>query len=254
LFPAVRRRGHSVAPTAFQRHSFLAFLSQFGSDCTKVTLNWKVKQIRYLATKIGSGVTPRGGAQVYQDSGIPLLRSQNVHFDGLRLDDVAFISNEINNEMSNSKVQPNDVLLNITGASIGRCTYVSAMLTEANVNQHVCIIRTDQSELFAPYLASYLSSNHIQTFIDVSQEGAAREGLPQKEIKTIPVAYPPVDEQKQIVKFINEKTAEINTAIERTQREIELIEEYRTTLIAHAVTGKIDVRTHLENARKNVNI
>jgi type I restriction enzyme S subunit len=53
--------------------------------------------------------------------------------------------------------------------------------------------------------------------------------------------FPPPDEQRAIVKFIDEKTAEINTAIERTQREIELIEEYRTTLIAHAVTGKIDV-------------
>jgi type I restriction enzyme S subunit len=62
------------------------------------------------------------------------------------------------------------------------------------------------------------------------------------DIGSIPMLMPPLSEQREIVAYLDSKTAEINTAIERTQREIELIEEYRTTLIAHAVTGKIDVR------------
>ena len=64
--------------------------------------HWEVKKLKYLVSKIGSGVTPKGGASTYQPSGIPLLRSQNIHFDGLRLDDVAFISEEIHEGMSGS--------------------------------------------------------------------------------------------------------------------------------------------------------
>ena len=103
---------------------------------------WEVKPLKYLATHIGSGKTPSGGAEAYQDSGVIFLRSQNVYEEGLRLDDVAFISPEIDEEMKNSRVFKNDVLLNITGASIGRSCHVSQDIGPANVNQHVCIIRT----------------------------------------------------------------------------------------------------------------
>jgi len=75
--------------------------------------HWEVKKLKYVVSKIGSGITPKGGANVYKLSGIPLLRSQNIHFNGLKLDDVAYISKEIHDSMSNSKVKPGDVLLNI---------------------------------------------------------------------------------------------------------------------------------------------
>lgn len=103
---------------------------------------WPLDRIKDHVDKIGSGVTPTGGAAAYLDAGIPLLRSQNIHFDGLRLDDVAYIATETHYEMRGSKVHPGDVLLNITGASIGRCTFVPENFGEANVNQHVCIIRS----------------------------------------------------------------------------------------------------------------
>ena len=102
---------------------------------------WPVDRIKDHVWKIGSGITPSGGAASYLDTGIPLLRSQNVHFDGLRLDDVAYIAEETHEEMSGTKLRPRDVLLNITGASIGRCALVPDGFGEGNVNQHVCIIR-----------------------------------------------------------------------------------------------------------------
>lgn len=98
-------------------------------------------RIKDIATKVGSGITPKGGATVYQDSGIPLFRSQNVTNDGFLLDDIVYISEDIHNSMAGSRLKPNDVLLNITGASIGRCYYLPQDFREGNVNQHVCIIR-----------------------------------------------------------------------------------------------------------------
>ncbi len=103
---------------------------------------WPIDRVKDHAVKIGSGVTPSGGSAGYLDAGVPLLRSQNVHFDGLRLDDVAYIANETHDEMNGTKLRDRDVLLNITGASIGRCAFVPDGFGEGNVNQHVCIIRT----------------------------------------------------------------------------------------------------------------
>ena len=107
----------------------------------EVPEHWGSVKLGLLATKFGSGITPRGGAAVYQETGVPFLRSQNIHFDGLRLDGVARIAPDLHEEMSSSHVQPGDVLLNITGASIGRVCTVPADFGEGNVNQHVCIIR-----------------------------------------------------------------------------------------------------------------
>ena len=90
--------------------------------------------LKWLASKIGSGKTPRGGAEVYLPSGVTFLRSQNVHFDGLRLSDAVFIGEEVDAMMRETRVRTEDVLLNITGASIGRATYVAEPI-RANVNR-----------------------------------------------------------------------------------------------------------------------
>jgi type I restriction enzyme S subunit len=108
---------------------------------------WQVTRMGWLARKLGAGSTPLGGKSVYLDSGVPFLRSQNVYNDGLRLDDVAFISRSVHDKMSGTHVQKDDILLNITGASIGRCALVPDTFVEGNVSQHVAIIR-----LFLPLI------------------------------------------------------------------------------------------------------
>ena len=99
--------------------------------------HWEIRRLGYLATKFGSGITPRGGATVYEEDGVPFLRSQNIHFDGLRTRNVARITPSLHRELSGSHVKPRDVLLNITGASIGRACSVPDDFAEGNVNQHV---------------------------------------------------------------------------------------------------------------------
>ena len=81
---------------------------------------------------LDQGHHPRG-AESYQSEGVPLFRSQNIHFDGLRMDDIVYVDAETHESMSNSKVFEGDVLINITGASIGRCFYIESLQGEANV-------------------------------------------------------------------------------------------------------------------------
>lgn len=207
----------------------------------KVPRHWEVKKLKWLVTKVGSGVTPSGGANVYLDNGIPLLRSQNIHSNGLLLDDVAYISKEIDAEMSNSRIETGDVLLNITGASIGRCFYVPENFGPGNVNQHVCIIRPKTSELLTLFLHDYIVSYYGQFLIDYKQGGANREGLNFQQIRSFDIPVPPLSEQKQIASHIERETARLDGIASRTEREIELLLEYRTALISEAVTGKVRI-------------
>jgi type I restriction enzyme, S subunit len=233
-------------PSAPMRDSGIDWLGE-------IPAHWEVKRLKFLSTKIGSGVTPRGGATVYQDSGIPLLRSQNIHFDGLKLQDVAFIDESIHADMKNSQVLNGDVLLNITGASIGRCNFWSGEYEDANVNQHVCIIRPNE-KVKTSYLCYAMSSNVGQAQIDIEQTGAGREGLNFEALKTFTFSLPSSEEQQAIVDFLNDKTAKIDGHKEKIESVITRLQEYRSALITNAVTGKIDVRNfRLPETEERVN-
>jgi type I restriction enzyme, S subunit len=206
-----------------------------------VPARWEITRLRYLGTKFGSGVTPRGGSTVYRTAGVPFLRSQDVHFDGLRLDPVAHISPELHDAMPNTHLLPNDVLLNITGASIGRACVVPQFLEQGNVNQHVCIIRPKANVLNAAFLAAYLSTDFMQREIRFEQNGASREGLDLDSIRSMTILLPSLEVQKRICEQIAKETEKLSAAFRMIEREIALLEEFRTSLIADVVTGKLDV-------------
>ena len=201
---------------------------------------WEVVKLRYLSTKIGSGVTPRGGAEVYSDEGIIFVRSQNVHFDGLKLNDVSFISEEIHDSMSNSKVQKNDILLNITGASIGRCCVVE-IEDEMNVNQHVCIIRPT-SDVLSRFLNFVLQSNVGQNQVKLGTTGGNREGLNFEAIKEFNIPLPNLEYQQEIIVHVESITQKIGSTIATIETQITKLKLYRQSLISEAVTGKVDLR------------
>jgi type I restriction enzyme S subunit len=169
-------------------------------------LGWAWTLIGEICSKTGSGSTPRGGKEVYRPSGIPFLRSQNVHDDGLRLDDVAYIDSDTHNRMSGTRVIANDLLLNITGGSIGRCCLVSENFGEANVSQHVAIVRPTFTDM-GRFLHRLILSPFFQGFVFNEQTGAGRGGLPKNRMDSIPVPLPPLAEQHRIVAKVDELMA-----------------------------------------------
>lgn len=156
---------------------------------------WQRYGLGDITSKIGSGKTPKGGKSVYISNGIPLLRSQNIVNDFVDLDGIVFISDEIDEDMINSRVLRDDVLLNITGASIGRSA-VYRTSEPANVNQHVCIIRADEYD--SDFIQLNLTSSRGQRAIDNSQAGGGREGLNFQQIGRISFLFPSLSEQTQI--------------------------------------------------------
>ena len=185
---------------------------------------WKTVKIGTITTKVGSGVTPRGGETVYRSQGHPFVRSQNVGWGRLLLNDIAYIDEETHKKQLNTALELNDILLNITGASIGRCAVVNKMIVNGNVNQHVCIIRSNEA-VDPEFLCNYLLSNYGQKQIDSFQAGGNRQGLNFEQIKSIRISIPTLDEQKYIAKLL----FAINQRIE-TQNKI--IEKYESLIQA----------------------
>ena len=206
---------------------------------------WPVDRVKDHASKIGSGVTPTGGAAAYLDTGVPLLRSQNVHFDGLRLDDVAYIGEDTHDEMGGSKLRPRDVLLNITGASIGRCAYVPEDFGEGNVNQHVCIIRP-AAKLNHKFLTYCLSAPWGQDQVFAGFTGASRQGLGQRDLGEIQVPLPPLPEQQRIATYLDASCAAIDAAVSAKRRQLDTLEALRKSIIQRAVTRGIAADAALE--------
>lgn len=208
----------------------------------KIPAHWGLERLKHCAEKIGSGKTPRGGAEVYTTDGVMLIRSQNVQFAGLRLDDVVFIDKQTDREMASTRVHDGDVLLNITGASLGRCCVARLGDATANVSQHVCIVRPRLGMFHPLFMANALACDPAQAQIFGNEAGISRDALNFEQIGNLVVCRPPLDEQSAIASFLDSETGRIATLIAEVREGIERLDEYCAALIFAAVTGKIDVR------------
>ena len=169
----------------------------------ELPVGWEWVRLNTLLQKIGAGSTPLGGREVYTQTGVKFLRSQNVWDDGLRLAGVAFIKPETHAKMAGTTVLPDDLLFNITGASIGRCAVVPIDFDEANVSQHVTIVRTVLPTLNA-FLHKVLVSRHVQQTVMDVQVGVSREGLSIAKLGRFLIPLPPLAEQSRIVTRVEE--------------------------------------------------
>ena len=191
-----------------------------------------------LATKIGSGSTPSGGRASYPANGIPFIRSQNVRMREFQMEGIAFIDVKTHENMKGTKVRPNDVLLNITGASIGRVACVPSNVTEANVNQHVAIIRPTE-KITPRYLMYWLSQPAVQEFINSEQKGATRQGFTKQQIEKFELPVLPLSEQHRIIAYLDglqAKVDELRRLQDETQQELDAL---MPSILAKAFGGEL---------------
>ena len=180
---------------------------------------WEKCKLGELAVKVGSGSTPKGGNAVYTTSGHCFVRSQNVGMGHLILNDIAYIDELTHQKQKSTELRTNDVLLNITGASIGRTALATEEINGGNVNQHVCIIRTN-GNVEPSFICDYIQTSKIQKYIQSLQTGGSREGLNFEQIRSFPINIPTVEEQVKIAKLlslINERIATQSKLIEKLE-------------------------------------
>lgn len=205
----------------------------------EIPVGWSIAKIKTGVYKVGSGKTPSGGATSYTDEGILFLRSQNVYDTGLELSNPTYITPEIDEEMKGTRVFPNDVLLNITGGSIGRCCIFPESLKTANVNQHVSIIRVNPNVLLPEYMHYYWISPLGSLAINLYQTGGNREGMSAEAIKNTLIMFPSMEEQKRICEALDDKCIEIDGAMKKVQSSIEEYKKLKQAIITQAVTKGI---------------
>ncbi len=187
-----------------------------------VANGWSLTKLGDITTKIGSGATPRGGKGAYKKTGISLIRSLNVYDFRFEYHDLAFIDDEQAALLSNVEVLPQDILLNITGASVARCCMVPAQVLPARVNQHVAIVRLDQ-EVADPTFVFYClnSPQYKDHLLSLAQGGATREALTKQTIHDFRVPLPSLSTQRRIASILSA----YDDLIENNTRRIEVLEE-----------------------------
>lgn len=186
-------------------------------------MSWNSVRLGDVCSKIGSGATPKGGATVYIDNGISLIRSQNVYNLEFSYDGLAHITEDAAKKLNGVTVLENDVLLNITGDSVARTCIVPATVLPARVNQHVAIVRPNQEELNPLFLNYYLASPYMQSFMLglAVGKGASRNAMTKDMIANFEVPCPPIDVQESIVSILSA----YDNLIRNNQKQIKLLEE-----------------------------
>ena len=181
--------------------------------------NWKKHKLSEITTKIGSGATPRGGKEAYKDSGISLIRSQNVLDFFFSTDGLAFIDEKQASKLRNVEIESKDVLLNITGDSVARVCQVPDEWIPARVNQHVAIIRADHRLLNPDFLKySLLTYENKNELLNLSSAGATRKAITKSMIEDYEISIPPITEQHAIANILSvlDDKIENNLAMNKT--------------------------------------
>lgn len=192
---------------------------------------WKWERLSLFCTKIGSGSTPNGSN--YTLNGKPFFRSQNIYNHGLVYDDIKFISEDIHKKMKGTIVYSNDILLNITGGSMGRCALVPRNFDEGNVSQHVCIIRPIL--INNQFFHKLILSPFFQRLIFSSTSGNGREGLPKYNLEQFLIPIPPFTEQQVIVSKVNQLMA----LCDELEKKIEKRDSYQERIMQAVVKQAI---------------
>lgn len=179
------------------------FVEMFGNPVTNEK-GWKQRQLGEITTKIGSGATPKGGKEAYQEEGITLIRSMNVHNGLFEYKELAHISEEQAEKLDNVTIEENDVLLNITGASVARSCVVPSKILPARVNQHVCIIRCNQC-IVPEFLNKLLIDDNYQRLLwSIAEAGATREAITKQQVESLQIIMPPIELQEQFADFVHQ--------------------------------------------------
>jgi type I restriction enzyme S subunit len=198
--------------------------------------NVKFIPLELLATKIGSGSTPRGAH--YVDTGIPFIRSMNVQWNKFSSKELKYINPAVHEQRKGTEVLTGDVLLNITGASIGRACCAPEQYVPANVNQHVTIIRP-KKELQSRFLMYWLTSSLMQKAIFDLQSGATRQALTQTQIEQFLIPFPDLLTQEYIFNYLDAIESQVNEMQNTLKENDDTLQQVEQAILNEAFRGKL---------------
>ncbi|MGV9002819.1 restriction endonuclease subunit S [Flavobacterium sp.] len=202
---------------------------------------WEEDKLKNITTKIGSGATPRGGQAAYKESGVSLIRSMNVHDAGFTSKKLAFIDDEQASKLNNVIIEENDVLLNITGASVARCCLAIKEFIPARVNQHVSIIRPIKDKIDSNYLHFLLTSKkNKDLLLGIGEQGSTRQAITKVQIENFVVSYPKsIEEQKSLIAEVTTIKTKSKKIIKIYKDKLNNLEDLKKSILQKAFAGEL---------------
>lgn len=213
------------------------------SELGPIPKGWSYKTLAQLTDKIGSGSTPRGGKEVYLEEGVALIRSQNVYDSLFVWEGLARISDEAATQLKGVTVQEDDVLLNITGASILRTCVVEPDVLPARVNQHVAIIRA-KAGVPPRFIHMHLLRPNIKSYLLGLNAGASREAITKAHIEALMLLTP----GPELLAAFQAATAPLFRQVQCFAQQMCALGELRDTLLPKLLSGELSVKAPTESA------
>ena len=202
----------------------------------EIPVHWKLKQIKQIARYIGG--YSEFGSESYTDRGIPIFRIGDVT-QSIDMGEVKRVPIQQVRRLKHNEICSGDTLIVMIGRRAGESTHYAFDYLSILSPQVGGIRATEMNSKFLFYFihsASFLNAVTPLFF------GATRDNIGKTELMRVKIPFPPDREQDQIANFLDHKTGQIDKLISAEKRKIELLKEYRQSLISEAVTGKIDVR------------
>ena len=204
----------------------------------EVPEHWIITKLGYLCRNILDG--PHFSPS-YLDEGILFLSARNIKVDRWSLDDAKYISLKDYQEFCKRITPEIGDILYTKGGTTGIARVVD-LEEPFQVWVHVAVLKLLKNKV-TPYFLTYsLNSPPCYEQSQLYTRGATNNDLGLARMANIILALPPIIEQEVISEYLKSKTSKLNSIIDKQQQQIDLLKEYRTTLISDVVTGKIDVR------------
>jgi type I restriction enzyme, S subunit len=236
-FDPVKAKAAGRTPPGLKPEIAALFPDSFeGSPLGPIPKGWQIKTLGELTAKIGSGATPRGGEKVYVDDGIALVRSQNVYDFEFRWEGLARITAEAASALDGVALDKEDILFNITGASILRTCVVDPAVLPARVNQHVARIRA-KPEIPPRFLHLSLVRDEMKQHLIGFNAGATREAVTKGHLQSIRLVVPPNPLLQQFAKAARPLYSQKDMGL----RQLSTLASLRDTLLPKLISGELRV-------------
>jgi type I restriction enzyme S subunit len=186
-----------------------------------------------ITCRITKGSSPKWQGFEYQDHGTLFVTSENVRDGYLDVSTPKYLSVEFNQKLKNSQLQHGDILINIVGASIGRSCQFLLGTQQANINQAVCLFRTNELAL-SDYVKHFLQLPSTVRKLLGTQSESARPNLSLADMKDFIFVLPPLPEQKKIAQILYSWDKAITT----TEQLLGNSQQQKKALMQQLLTGK----------------
>lgn len=200
---------------------------------------WEIRKFSHISDEIVVGYV--GSIEKYytDETGIPLLKTGNVGYGKINTDNLSYVTPEFHLKNKKSQLKPGDIVIARHGES-GRCSVVPPSIIEANC-LNIVVLKKGK-DMLGNFYAYLLNSHIIQEHLQSIQGGAVQGVVNTEDIAYLKVFYPPLEEQNKIVSYIDDEITKMDNTVQKIKNKIELMEEYKKSLIHHVITGKVDVR------------